>query len=249
MLNYRNLILIFISLNLLLGCQKEVSQATTETSVDQAVKNSTALTTGTVIETIDASGYTYVQVAVNGEDIWLAGPKTTLTKGDSVNVDTSSPMNNFHSKTLNRDFPIIYFVNSFSGDAQQSNSPTTNLPAGHQPVGDTHTTKTSNITLTKPVKRAEGGHTIAEILSNKKELSGKVIKVRGKVTKFTADIMSKNWIHIIDGSNDGDLTIITDQIAEAGQMIMVEGTVLLDKDFGYGYFYELLIDNAKISIE
>ncbi len=255
MLNHRTIILtsIFISLNLLLGCQEETAEPqAAKTSAVQSETSQTSISTGSVIETIDASGYTYVQVDVNGEKLWLAGPKTTITQGGSIDVDASSPMNNFHSKTLNRDFAVIYFVNRFSGDAVQGVSgttSTTDLPAGHAAVSDPHTKTTKEITLDQPVERVEGGHTISEIITNKKELSGKVVKVRGKVTKFTPEIMNKNWIHIIDGSGENDLTVITDQAAEAGQMIVVEGTVLLDKDFGYGYFYELLIENAKITIE
>ena len=257
MLNHRTIILtsIFISLSLLLGCQEETTEPQAEkTSAVQSETGQTGITTGSVIETIDASGYTYVQVDVDGKELWLAGPETTITQGGSIDIDTSSPMNNFHSKTLNRNFEVIYFVNRFSGSAVQgaaatTSTPETDLPAGHMPVTDPHTTTTEKITLSQPVERAEGGNTIAEVISNKKELSGKVVKVRGKVTKFTPEIMNKNWIHIIDGSGDNDLTVITDQTAEIGQMIVIEGNVVLDKDFGYGYFYELLIEDAKITIE
>ena len=255
MLNHRPIILIslFISFNLLLGCQEQTAEPqATETSAAQPAIDHASNTTGSVIETIDAAGYTYVHVDVNEKKLWLAGPKTTISQGSMINVDTSSPMNNFHSKSLNRDFAVIYFVNKFSGDAVQNASDTastTDLPAGHTAVAGMQTTAPKKITLDQPVDRAEGGQTIAEIISNKKELSGKSVKVRGKVTKFTGGIMNKNWIHIIDGSSENDLTVITDQVAEVGQMITAEGDVLLDKDFGYGYFYELLIENAKITVE
>lgn len=254
MLNHRAIILtsVLISLNLLLGCQEDASQ--TPAAEAKSEKNSVNITTGTVIESMDVAGYTYVQVGVNGEKIWMAGPKTTITQGGTINSDTRAPMKNFHSKALNRDFPVIYFVDSFSGsavqiDAAAPSTAATDLPAGHIPVAGLGTMPDQKPSLNQPVERAEGGKTIAEVIANKKELSGKVVKVRGKVTKFTADVMTKNWIHIIDGSGDNDLTVITDQIVAAGQMIVIEGTVLLDKDYGYGYVYELLIDNAKVTVE
>jgi hypothetical protein len=108
---------------------------------------------------------------------------------------------------------------------------------------------TKKITLSKPVERAKNGQTIAEIIAGKKELVGKTVKVRGKVTKFTRDVMSKNWIHMIDGSTEKDLTVITQDMAETDQMVVIEGTVVLDKDFGYGYFYELLVDNSTVTVE
>jgi hypothetical protein len=256
-LNHRHIILIsiFFSLNLLLGCEKEAPQVQVpETSAAQPTENPAGLATGTVIETIDASVYTYVQVDTNGEKIWLAGPKTVITQGGSINVNTDAPMNNFHSKALNRDFPVIYFVGAFSGSAVQSAptlvpASTTELPPGHTPVTDIKTMTAKNMELSEPVKRIEDGHTIAEIINNRKELSGKTVKVRGMVTKFTANVMNKNWIHMIDGSSDKDLTVITDQLVTTEQMIVIEGKVLLDKDFGYGYFYELLIEDAKVTVE
>ena len=258
MLNHRIIILtaLFISLNLVLGCEKDVQQPPTPKVATQSEDKSTNLASGTVIESIDAAGYTYVQVESNAENIWLAGPKTTITQGGSIDVNTRAPMRNFHSKALDRDFPVIYFVDSYSGSAVQSapaqtsaSTATMDIPAGNQPVTDIKSMVAKNLDLKTPVKRAEDGQTIAEIYANKHELSGKLVKVRGKVSKFTANVMNKNWIHIIDGSGENDLTIITDQQVKPEQMIVIEGTVLLDKDFGYGYFYELLIDNAKVVIE
>ena len=258
MLNHRIIILtaLFISLNLLLGCEKDVQQPPTPKVATQSEDKSTNLASGTVIESIDVAGYTYVQVESNAENIWLAGPKTTITQGGSIDVNTRAPMRNFHSKALDRDFPVIYFVDSYSGSAVQSapaqtsaSTATMDIPAGNQPVTDIKSMVAKNLDLKTPVKRAEDGQTIAEIYANKQELSGKLVKVRGKVSKFTANVMNKNWIHIIDGSGENDLTVITDQLVKPEQMIVIEGTVLLDKDFGYGYFYELLIDNAKVAIE
>lgn len=258
MLNHRIIILtaLFISLNLLLGCEKDVQQPPTPKVATHSEDKSTNLASGTVIESIDAAGYTYVQVESNTENIWLAGPKTTITQGGSIDVNTRAPMRNFHSKALDRDFPVIYFVDSYSGSAVQSapaqtsaSTATMDIPAGNQPVTDIKSLVAKNLDLKTPVKPAEDGQTIAEIYANKHELSGKLVKVRGKVSKFTANVMNKNWIHIIDGSGENDLTVITDQLVKPEQMIVIEGTVLLDKDFGYGYFYELLIDNAKVVIE
>ena len=159
-------------------------------------------------------------------------------------------MVNFHSKSLNRDFPVIYFIDHYSGNAIQGTpaSATPNLPTANNPTSP-HTKAIETMSVDNAVERVKDGHTIVEIYANKKELSGKAVKVRGKVTKFTADVMKHNWIHIVDGSGNNDLTVITDQKAAINQIIVIEGTVLLDKDFGYGYRYELLIDNAKVTVE
>jgi hypothetical protein len=92
---------------------------------------------------------------------------------------------------------------------------------------------------------------ISNLLENKKNYSGKTIKVTGKVTKYNPEIMGKNWIHIQDGSEfkgEFDLTITTDQKVSVGEIITFEGKIVLDKDFGYGYFYSVLMEDAKPAI-
>jgi hypothetical protein len=89
---------------------------------------------------------------------------------------------------------------------------------------------------------------LADLLKNKKSYSGKNIRVTGKVTKFNPAIMGKNWIHIQDGSEyneEFDLTITTDREVTVGETITFEGKIALDKDFGYGYFYSVLMEEGK----
>jgi predicted RNA-binding protein len=90
--------------------------------------------------------------------------------------------------------------------------------------------------------------TISKLLGDKKGFEGKVIKVKGQVTKYNAGIMGKNWIHIQDGTeyNEGfDLTITTDLTATVGETVTFEGKIALDKDFGYGYSYDVIMEEAK----
>jgi hypothetical protein len=90
--------------------------------------------------------------------------------------------------------------------------------------------------------------TIAKLLENKQSLSGKVIKIKGQVTKFNPAIMGKNWVHIQDGTEfqgGFDLTITTDIQVSVGETVTFEGKLALDKDFGYGYSYNVLLEDAK----
>jgi len=89
---------------------------------------------------------------------------------------------------------------------------------------------------------------ISDLLENRKNFSGKSVKVTGQVTKFNPQIMGKNWIHIQDGSEFKgafDLTITTDKEVSVGQTITFEGKIVLDKDFGYGYFYSVLMEGGN----
>ncbi|MGO8756015.1 MAG: NrfJ-related protein [Gallionellaceae bacterium] len=65
---------------------------------------------GKVLSSIDASIYTYIEVSENGKNIWLAAPTVAVKKGDTVGFDEGQPMANFYSKSLDRTFPVVYFV-------------------------------------------------------------------------------------------------------------------------------------------
>jgi hypothetical protein len=84
-------------------------------------------------------------------------------------------------------------------------------------------------------------------------LNGKPVAVRGKVVKITPGVLGKNWIHLRDGTGsraakDDDLTVTTtDGTAATGDVILVRGVVGIDKDFGSGYTYSVMVENAKLS--
>jgi hypothetical protein len=91
--------------------------------------------------------------------------------------------------------------------------------------------------------------TIESLMADKKSFSGKTIKVKGVVTKVNEEIMGKNWVHIQDGTQSGDeydLTITTLQPATVGDTVTFEGKIALDKDFGYGYFYSVIMEDGNI---
>lgn len=75
----------------------------------QASQVPTALA-GSISETMDSGGYTYVQVDTGSEKHWVAGPQTAVKVGDKVALDGLMPMQNFTSRTLDRTFPVIFFV-------------------------------------------------------------------------------------------------------------------------------------------
>ena len=100
------------------------------------------------------------------------------------------------------------------------------------------------------IKPLPDGQTIAQIYMEKDVLKGKSVKVKGKVVKYNPDIMNRNWIHIQDGTgneNNYDLLVTSNDKTKIGDVIVAEGTLALDKDFGAGYAYKVLIENAKIT--
>jgi len=217
----------------------------------------TAVAQGKVVETMDSGGYTYVQVDTGNEKIWAAAPECRVNVGDQVAVPEGMPMRDFHSKTLDRDFELIYFVSSFQNPTGVTSSKGNGIPTGHPPTAD-HSPLPHNSTPTEidvsGVEKAEGGKTVGEIYADKADLSGQEVTLRGRVVKFNAQIMGKNWLHVRDGSGDADagtndLTVTTAAAAQIGDTVLITGEVHLDKDFGYGYKYDVIIEDAQVVVK
>jgi hypothetical protein len=212
---------------------------------------------GEVLETFDASNYTYVRVKTASGDIWAATATFKVAVGDRVIVPLEMPMENFHSQTLKRDFPLIYFTSRIGREGEAAPDVPAMMP-GHASMGGSAAGSGTMpgakvIQVTEPIQPAPGGATVASVWANRKSLAGKTVTVRGKVVKFNGGIMGRNWIHIQDGTGvaaDGtnDLTVTADATAKVGDVITVTGTVAVDKDFTAGYTYAVMIEGATLVV-
>jgi len=210
--------------------------------------------TGKVLETMDAAGYTYVQVDTGSEKIWAAAPKFAAKIGDPVVVPQGMAMKDYHSKTLNRDFPVVYFVDAIMvGGAEQALSDTPAAAPASMPENHPNVAAAAKADVDfSGLKPAEGGKTIEQLFAETESLAGKAVTIRGKVVKYNADIMGKNWLHLQDGTGaegTNDLTVTTADTAKVGDTVVVSGQLVTDKDFGYGYKYSVLIEDAKVVVE
>ena len=203
---------------------------------------------GTVSEIITAAGYTYIAIDVDGKKVWAAGPVSTFKVGDTVGFSMEMPIANFQSRSLERTFDRIYFVDGFITQGGAPSAKSSKMSLSHGNNASAHPTPTSTPTgkVTVEIVKVEGGKDIAEIYKDKASLSGKPVKVSGEVTKYSPNILGFNWIHIRDSSTDTDLTITTSDTVAVGDVIVVKGLVALDKDFGYGYVYPVMLEEAKV---
>ncbi len=227
--------------------------------------------TGTIVETINASGYTYMLVESGAEKTWVAIPATTVAEGTTVSYYDGMVMNNFTSKTLGRTFDAVVFSSGLAGqDAETAQQP---VPSAQPPSGDSFSAALKaekmpssseppmevsagsagaiapleEITIEKST--AANGYTVEEIFTKAKDLSGKKVQVHGKVVKFSPMIMGKNWIHLQDGTgnpmqNSHDLVVTSDETVEVDNIVTIEGTLAADKDFGAGYKYAAIVEDA-----
>jgi hypothetical protein len=239
------------------GCKKQDAPKPAEQAkpaVEQAAQPAAAAKSGKVIETMNSGGYTYLQVDTGSEKIWAAAPEFAVKVGDPVVVPEGMPMANYHSKTLNRDFDLVYFVDGIMVGGEMAAPGAApgeaKMPAGHPPM--TAQSAAQNGVDLSGIKKVEGGQTVSDVFADKAKLAGKDVKVRGKVVKFSPAIMGKNWIHLQDGSGaagTNDLTITTSETVKVGDTVVVAGKLTTDKDFGYGYKYDVILEDAKITVE
>jgi hypothetical protein len=202
-------------------------------------------------ETINTSVYTYVLVAESGQDKWLAIPKAEIKIGGTYYYQGGLPMQNFESKELNRNFDQVLFLEVLSDNLDNLNVAPVQQSSMPMVKEEQHTNvNTKNLKkIEVQLAPAKGSVSIAQLYANKGAYASKKIKIAGQVTKFSPEIMNKNWVHIQDGSEHNgkfDLTLTTNELVSVGDTLTFEGTVFLDKDFGYGYAYEILIEDAVV---
>jgi hypothetical protein len=205
----------------------------------------TGSVSGKVVETMNAAGYTYVHVDTGGEKLWFAAPGFKVAVGDEVVVPAGAEMRDHYSKTLDRSFEVIYFVGGIRVEGAPDAS--SKSPFQHSGAGPAEEFELTGIA------KVDGGKTIAEIFDAGSGLAGQTVSVRGRVVKFSPRILGVNFVHLRDGTSSkqgkGDLTVTTKTDVEVGALVVVRGLVAADKDFGFGYTYDLIVEDAAVTTE
>jgi hypothetical protein len=198
---------------------------------------------GNVTQTMDVTQYTYVEIDTGDGLVWVAGPVTEVKVGDAVEVSGGIQMVDFRSSTLDRTFEKIHLVSAIRVKSQQKAS-SESAPAGGN---------AGAAPQVSGIERIEGGHTVGEIIAGRTSLAGSQIAVRGKVIKSNSAIMGRNWLHLSDGTvgpdGEREVTVSTQDTAAVGSTVVVRGTVATDRDFGSGYKYSVLIEDAKVTAD
>lgn len=209
---------------------------------------------GTVLEILPASPYSYLKIKASQGEVWAAVPAADLKVGAAVTVLVQLKMDKFESKTLARTFDTVY-MGTLGGAAPAAPAaaavpaavpaPASAMPAAHGAVP---------FPAVGNVAKAAGpdGHRISELYAKRKDLKDRTVAVKGKVTKAMSGIMGKTWLHLSDGSGqqqtrDFDLTVTTLEAAKVGEVVTVKGVLHLDRDFGSGYVYPVILEDAKVS--
>ncbi|HEX9399119.1 MAG TPA: nucleotide-binding protein [Anaeromyxobacter sp.] len=238
------------------GCKKKEA-APQQVAGAQGPEAPSASIKGKVLERLDAEPYSYLKLKTDQGETWVAVPKTDKEKGSDVVVGGAMPMADFESKTLKRKFELVYFGTLAGAEGGNPVQPAS--AGGEQPSSGNMAAQHAAAAAgpddagTVKVPKAAGGdaRTVSEVYAQRSALKEKPVTIRGKVVKYNEGIMGRNWLHIRDGSGaggkDNDLTITTAEKASVGDVVVVKGTVRVDKDFGAGYSYPVIVEDAKLS--
>lgn len=258
----------------LIACGNGTSKTEPKTPTDKISKTPSqapdalqlAAGSGTVVQTLDTSRYTYILLDDGADnESWAAVPKTKLEIGEQIELEGGIVMRNFNSKSLNRTFDSVTFATGVSRAAADKSARMQAATmagsdvnrSGMAAPGLTPQTRgssraTAPFTKLKIEKStAQNGYTVAELFAKGASLNKQKVTVKGQVVKVNPDIMGRNWIHIQDGTGDfakntHDLVITSADIAEIGVIISVEGILAADKDFGAGYRYDVIVEDAVL---
>lgn len=216
---------------------------------------------GKVLEIKKAMGYKYLKVDENGTQLWVAIANAPVSVGDKVGYDKKSLMKDFKSKTLGREFKEIYFASKvyLPQKVGKPKSMKELLGLGtekkdpHAGMGRELSSEPAEEAPAKPFVQKDA-YTVEEIHMWRKDLKDQNITIKGTVFKVAHDIMKRDWVHIGDGS--GDEQKLTDDLVftapsttlKSGDKVQASGKVVVDKDFGYGYFYKVIIENATFKV-
>lgn len=196
----------------------------------------------TVNEVHQTGGYTYLLVQETSDEYWIAVSKTDVSVGDNLYFVDAMEMQNFESKELNKTFDKILFVDYISKEP---------ISAENKKKEAIAKTKSGMKQLLDSIKISpvEGGYNIEGLYENSNKLKGSTVKVRGQVIKINENIMDRNWVHLMDGTRGedrSDLTVTTTEVVQVGDTVTFEGTLSVDREFGAGYVYPLIVEDAVI---
>ena len=216
---------------------------------------------GTILEIKDAMGYKYLKVKEAGKELWIAIANAPVTVGDKIGYDKKTMMQNFQSKSLDQTFKEIFFASDVylprkvqkpkSMKEMLSLAPKKQDP--HAGMGRGMTPEESETPAMPFVKKDT--YTIEEIHMWRKNLEGQIISIEASISKVSQQIMKLDWVHLGDGT--GNQKKLTDDLVftaantsiKAGDKVIAKGKVVVNKDFGFGYFYKVIIQDASFKVK
>lgn len=226
--------------------EAEQSEGSTNASEAQQIFNSEPSGQKTthavqILDTLNGSRYSYLKVIEEGKEFWLATLKAEYQIGKDYRFQKGLYKTDYYSTEFDRSFKEIYLVSdlrpAFSTAQEQA------LDRMFQPNGQKQAKAPSETELVPQ----EGSISIKELIQNADSYVGKEVQLTARVVKINANIMDRHWLHLQDGSFDSFDMVATSQTAVPnGHSVTIKAILNRDVDFGAGYSYDLILENAEV---
>ena len=226
---------------------------------DHAKGTHTKIYYGKVLKIQNAMGYKYLEVDENGTKHWVAIANAPVSVGDKIGYDKRTVMHDFESKSLGKTFKEIIFASDVYLP-QKPGKPKSmkemlglNTQNPHKGMGVGLSPEEDEAPAKPFVKK--DSYTVEEVHMWRRNLKDQTISIEGTVFKVSHEIMKLDWVHLGDGT--GDEKRLTDDLVftaastniNAGDKVIATGKVVVNKDFGFGYFYKVLIQDATFKVK
>jgi hypothetical protein len=199
-----------------------------------------------VNEVLPTQKYVYLNVNEGDKQFWIATGKVSVKVGETYFYRGGLLKKNFESKEYNRIFETVYLVTSLVPEKHGNNQGSVDV-SDYRETNNNYPPKEVIPTHTEKIVEHKGSIKIAELVKDPKKYEGKTVQLSGVCTKINAGIMDRNWIHIKDGSKDDfDLVVTSSIFVPEGSAITIKAIVILNKDFGAGYKYDLILEEGEL---
>ena len=213
-----------VTLLLLLACGEEPVPSAPSTPI--AAFEPANVAPASVLEALAGDGRSYLRLQEAEHEFWVSLPLGDYAVGDTLLLGRG---------------PLVATVQS--ADLARSFGPITVIEAAREVTP-------AEAEAALGVPQVAGGVRIAELYARKSELAGKPVRVVGRVVKANKGIFGKNWYHLRDGTGApgaDDLTVNTDADADVGDLVTAEAPLVIDRDLGFGYFFEVILEDAALT--
>lgn len=187
-------------------------------------------------EVMHSEKYTYLKVSDGNRRYWIATASADIEPGTTISYHDGLLRVNFESQEFKRVFDTIYLVNSVRVE-------------GKNPAGPPTPEKDIDADTKNYISEIQGSISLDKLFASRSEYDGKIVTVAGNVIKVNRNIMGMDWVHITDnsiiGGKPAELTITTNSDVSTGQKAVFKGKISLNRDFGYGYRYDILMEEAE----
>ena len=193
-----------------------------------------------ILEVVPTAKYAYIRVKEDSENYWVASSPGNFVTGKEYVFNEAVVKYDFKSPSLDRVFDSIYLVTKIVPLARKDELKRLRFNP-HAKSGDENEETSQKQNSEIQIQQL----TLTELLNDPQRFEGELIEISGLCTKVNTNIMDRNWIHLKADEDAAEELVATSKEAPAvGETIVLHAIVRLNKDFGAGYVYPILLEEA-----